>query len=109
MRLMLTAVSLIGVVMFSCGCSKSGAAPKSPTTVMTHKYRPQGDTVPHIDMTKIKSEELKKVYAHIDEHFDEHVERLQKWIRQPSISNSGEGIQQSAQLVKAFSDTLARH
>src|SRR5260370_21705678 len=106
MRLMLTAVSLIGIVMFSSGCSKSGAAPKRPTTVMTHKYRPQGDTVPHIDMTKIKSEELMKVYAHIDDHFDEHVERLQKWIRQPSISNSGEGIPESAEMVKGFFDEL---
>jgi acetylornithine deacetylase/succinyl-diaminopimelate desuccinylase-like protein len=74
--------------------------------VLTHKYRPNGDTVPKIDLAKIKSEELKKVYANIDDHFDEHVERLQKWIRQPSISNSGEGIQESAEMVKGFFDEL---
>jgi acetylornithine deacetylase/succinyl-diaminopimelate desuccinylase-like protein len=60
----------------------------------------------HIDLTKIRSEELKKVYQNIDDHFDEHVERLQKWVRQPSISNSGEGIQESAEMVKGFFDEL---
>jgi acetylornithine deacetylase/succinyl-diaminopimelate desuccinylase-like protein len=57
-------------------------------------------------MTKISSDELKKVYGYIDEHIDEHVENLQKWIRQPSISNSGEGIPESAEMVKGFFEQL---
>ncbi len=57
-------------------------------------------------MTKISSDELKKVYSYIDEHIDEHVENLQKWIRQPSISNSGEGIPESAEMVKGFFEQL---
>jgi acetylornithine deacetylase/succinyl-diaminopimelate desuccinylase-like protein len=89
------------------GCSTSTVTAKTGAAkTLTHKYRPNGDTVPKIDLSKIKSEELKKVYANIDEHFDEHVERLQKWIRQPSISNSGEGIQESAEMVKSFFDEL---
>ena len=36
----------------------------------------------------------------------QHVENLQKWIRQPSISNSGEGIPESAEMVKGFFDEL---
>src|SRR5271165_6933507 len=107
MRVILLTVSAIGAALFFTGCSTTKASPtdKSPVT-LTHKYRPNGDTVAKIDMSKIKSDELKKVYAHIDEHFDEHVERLQKWIRQPSISNSGEGIQESAEMVKGFFDEL---
>ena len=58
------------------------------------------------DMTKVSSDELKKVYAYIDEHIDDHVENLQKWIRQPSISNSGEGIPESAEMVKGFFEQL---
>ena len=54
----------------------------------------------------MKSEELKKIYAHIDEHIDEHVVNLQKWIQQPSISNSGEGIPESAEMVKGFFEEL---
>src|SRR5579859_5878458 len=107
MRLTLTALSAIGATLCSLGCSSTKANPSDKAaTPLTHKYRPNGDTVPKIDLTRIKSEELKKVYAHIDEHFDEHVERLQKWIRQPSISNSGEGIQESAEMVKGFFDEL---
>jgi acetylornithine deacetylase/succinyl-diaminopimelate desuccinylase-like protein len=108
MRLTLTVIcAMSAVVLLSTGCSTTKATAKDQAVkTLTHKYRPDGDTVPKIDLTKIKSEELKKVYAHIDEHFDEHVERLQKWIRQPSISNSGEGIQESAEMVKGFFDEL---
>ena len=53
-------------------------------------------------MSQVHSEELKKVFAYIDEHIDEHVGKLQKWIQQPSISNSGEGIPESAEMVKGF-------
>jgi acetylornithine deacetylase/succinyl-diaminopimelate desuccinylase-like protein len=107
MRLTVTTIFVIGGVAIFSGCSKSGATPRTETTkTLTHKYRPNGDTIPKIDLTKIRNEELKKVYANIDEHFDEHVERLQKWIRQPSISNSGEGIQESAEMVKGFFDEL---
>ena len=44
------------------------------------------------------SDELRRVYSYIDDHIDDHLEKLQQWIRQPSISNSGEGIPESAAL-----------
>jgi acetylornithine deacetylase/succinyl-diaminopimelate desuccinylase-like protein len=50
--------------------------------------------------------ELQKVFDYIDTHIDEHVENLQKWIQQPSISNSGEGIPESAEMVKGFFDKM---
>ena len=50
--------------------------------------------------------DLQKVFAHIDENIDQHVVNLQKWIQQPSISNSGEGIPESAEMVKGFFDEL---
>ena len=97
----------IGVIVLCVGCSRSGpTVSASQKKALTHVYRPEGDQTVHIDMSKIKNEELKKVYGYIDEHFDEHVERLQKWIRQPSISNSGEGIQETAEMVKGFFDEL---
>lgn len=49
------------------------------------------------------SDELKKVYKYIDDNFDAHVERLQEWVRIPSISNTVEGepgVWQSAQFLK---------
>ena len=50
--------------------------------------------------------DVQKVFAHIDENIDQHVVNLQKWIQQPSISNSGEGIPESAEMVKGFFDEL---
>jgi acetylornithine deacetylase/succinyl-diaminopimelate desuccinylase-like protein len=99
-------VCAIGAMMLSTACSDATKVAAKSSTPLTHNYRPDGDTTVQIDMAKIKSDELKKVYGNINEHFDEHVERLQKWIRQPSISNSGEGIQESAEMVKSFFDEL---
>ena len=68
--------------------------------------RPHGDTTPEIDMSKIYNEDLREVFAYIDENIDHHVINLQKWIQQPSISNTGEGIQESAYMVEGFFDQL---
>ena len=51
-------------------------------------------------------DELKKIYDFIDANVDEHVGNLQRWIQQPSISNSGEGIPESAQMVQGFFEQL---
>ncbi len=107
MRLVFVSFAVLGVLIVSTGCAKKASSSVAVgSTGTTHKYRPEGDTKVHIDLSKIKSEELKKVYSYIDDHFDEHVDRLQKWIRQPSISNSGEGIPESAEMVKGFFDEL---
>jgi acetylornithine deacetylase/succinyl-diaminopimelate desuccinylase-like protein len=68
--------------------------------------RPLGDTEISIDMSRIKSPDLARIFRYIDAHIDEHVQNLQKWIQQPSISNTGEGIQESAQMVKGYFDQL---
>jgi acetylornithine deacetylase/succinyl-diaminopimelate desuccinylase-like protein len=68
--------------------------------------RPQGDTEISIDMSQVKNPDLAKVFTYIDTHIDEHVRNLQKWIQQPSVSNTGEGIQESAQMVKGYFDQL---
>lgn len=68
--------------------------------------RSVADETVEIDMSQIHSDELKEIYAYIDENIDDHVLNLQKWIQQPSISNTGEGIQESAYMVKGFFDQL---
>ena len=109
MRVKWTLVMAALVVLAgSTGCSKS-EAPSSQQAANTEQpklgIRPEGDETVHPDMTKIPPN-LAKVFTYIDGHIDEHVERLQKWIRQPSISNSGEGIPESAEMVKGFFDQL---
>ena len=92
MRLM-WAPLLTAVMAVAAGCSKSSVAPVAAPAAAKPSLgiRPLGDETVKIDMTQIYSEDLKKVYAHMDEHIDEHVVNLQKWIQQPSISNTGEG------------------
>ena len=103
---------LVALVMLvsATGCSREPSTPASaaapPAAAPKLGIRPNGDTEIQPDLSKIQSEELKKVFAYIDEHVDDHVAHLQKWIRQPSISNSGEGIPESAEMVKGFFDQL---
>ena len=52
------------------------------------------------------SQELQKIYAHIDENVEEHVAKLQEWIRQPSVSNTGEGIWDCAELTRRYFEEI---
>ncbi len=40
-----------------------------------------------------------KVFAYIDQHFPEHVQKLQEFVRQPSVSPENKGIRECAQFV----------
>jgi acetylornithine deacetylase/succinyl-diaminopimelate desuccinylase-like protein len=99
----------LGLTVLAIGCSKNTPATPAPATTQAAEklgIRPNGDTEIQPDLSKVKSDDLKKVYAYIDQHIDEHVVNLQKWIRQPSISNSGEGIPETAEMVKGFFEQL---
>src|SRR5688572_9383888 len=102
-RVLITLCALVA----AAGCNQSSAPPPAPAAPAAAKLgiRPAGDTEIQPDMSQVPPD-LQKVYAHIDENIDAHVENLQKWIRQPSISNSGEGIPESAEMVKGFFDEL---
>jgi acetylornithine deacetylase/succinyl-diaminopimelate desuccinylase-like protein len=106
MRWSLTALAF---VVATIGCSRGSSTTTAVAAAPAPQklgIRPNGDTEIQPDLGKIESEDLKKVFAYIDEHIDDHVVNLQKWIRQPSISNSGEGIPESAEMVKGFFEQL---
>ena len=90
-------VRWIPVVMsaatLSAGCSQGSAQKQSAAPASTSAsapaaaprkaklgIRPAGDETIKPDLSKV-SDELKKVYGYIDEHIDDHVENLQKWVR----------------------------
>src|ERR1700761_1369428 len=102
-RMMAATCLVLGVA----GCSKSAPPPQEVGSAPKAKLgiRPQGDETIHPDVSKLPAD-LQKTFDYIDAHIDDHVELLQKWIRQPSISNSGEGIPESAEMVKGFYDQL---
>ncbi len=95
----------------SVGCAGENAVEEVPTGAApaaeqpTLGLRPQGDTEIQPDMSKV-SPELKEVFDNIDANFDQHVMNLQRWIQQPSISNTGEGIPESAAMVRGFWEEL---
>ena len=103
MRSMAVAVTSVCLFASLVAChSKPAAAPASGTTPKLG-IRPHGDETIQFDPAKV-SPEAKKAFDYIDAHIDEHVANLQTWIHQPSISNSGEGIAESAEMVKGFFD-----
>jgi acetylornithine deacetylase/succinyl-diaminopimelate desuccinylase-like protein len=99
---------LVGSLLTVSGCSQKSeqtvaAAPATPKIGI----RPFGTGEPDFkpDYSKLPPD-LQKVFTHIDTNIDEHAQNIQKWIRQPSISNSGEGIPESAEMVKGFFEKL---
>jgi acetylornithine deacetylase/succinyl-diaminopimelate desuccinylase-like protein len=42
-----------------------------------------------------------KIHGHIEDHFDQHLERVKAFVRQPSISADGTGMAEMAELVAA--------
>ena len=105
-------VAIVCLAALVAGCSTQPSASQSPvaaarpaTTAPKLGIRPAGDTEITPDLTRVPPD-LKSVYDYVDAHIDEHVANLQKWVRQPSISNSGEGIPESADMVKGYFEQL---
>jgi hypothetical protein len=98
----------VAAALAGCGKTPDAEAPKAAAAEAKPKLgiRPYGDETVKIDMAQVHNEDLKKVFEYIDTNIDDHVVNLQKWIQQPSISNTGEGMQESAEMVKGFFDQL---
>jgi acetylornithine deacetylase/succinyl-diaminopimelate desuccinylase-like protein len=98
----------LSLALVACGKGSEGgnATAAKETTAPKLGIRPNGDTTLTVNKAMIHNADMPKIYDYIDGHIDEHVVNLQKWIQQPSISNTGEGIQESAEMVKGFFDQL---
>ena len=94
---------LSGLGLLACGAPEMEDQMAPATEALG--VRAAGDTEISPDLAQVP-EELQQVFQHIDDNVDEHVMNLRRWIQQPSISNSGEGIPESAQMVKGFFDQL---
>ncbi len=100
-------LTVLCALVLAAGCAQENGSSEAPPAEATAAarpslgLRPQGDTELAIDMTGV-SDDLKQVFDYIDENFDDDVMRLQRWVQQPSISNTGEGIPESAQMVRGF-------
>ena len=96
----------IAFAAWAAGCGGGAEMGADPVPLSEELgIRADGDTELSPDLSRVP-EELQQVFDHIDSNIDDHVLNLRRWIQQPSISNSGEGIQESAQMVKGFFDQL---
>jgi acetylornithine deacetylase/succinyl-diaminopimelate desuccinylase-like protein len=50
--------------------------------------------------------DLTKVYARIDNDIDRHIKQIQGFIRQPTISNTGEGMKEGAEYLREVYEKL---
>ncbi len=102
------AVTAFALAATLAGCNqKKPATPAATSETPKLGIKPFGSDDPNFkpDYSKLQPD-MAKVFQYIDDHIDEHVENLQKWMRQPSISNSGEGIPETAEMVKGFYDKM---
>jgi len=51
---------------------------------------------------RAESSELNPIYAQIEKHHDEAVQRLQEWIKQPSIAAENRGVNEGCDLTMRF-------
>ncbi|MBN2179772.1 MAG: hypothetical protein JW743_10135 [Deltaproteobacteria bacterium] len=50
--------------------------------------------------------ELHAVYRAIDDNFPEHLERCQTFLRQKSLSMTGERIRETAEMVRSYTEAI---
>lgn len=105
MKTRAASLCLLTLTLTAMTACKKSATGTVKTAQLTHLWNPNGPDGKGPDTSKVPAE-VKQVFDYIDQHYDQHVENLQNWIKQPSISNSGEGIPESAEMVKGFFDKL---
>ena len=46
----------------------------------------------------------KETHNHIEQNIPQHIETIQEFIKQPSISQTGEGIKEASEMVQKISN-----
>ena len=110
MRVQLRSLFVVAAAAALTACSQAEEAPAptaAATTTPALNIRPFGTTDQNFkpDYSSLDPA-VAKTFEHIDANVDFHVEEFRKWLQQPSISNSGEGIPESAEMVRGFFDEL---
>jgi acetylornithine deacetylase/succinyl-diaminopimelate desuccinylase-like protein len=107
-RLRSLCAAAAAAALTACSQAESPQAPPpAATTKPSLGIKPFGTADPNFtpDYSSLDPA-IAKTFEHIDQNVDFHVEEFRKWLQQPSISNSGEGIPESAEMVKGFFDEL---
>jgi acetylornithine deacetylase/succinyl-diaminopimelate desuccinylase-like protein len=89
--------ALVASIAFACAPARedSPATTRRPTWNLTLSDTFRASSVP------VHSGEHSATYAHIDRNLDGHLQNLQRWVRQRSVSAQNDGIQEMARLVQS--------
>lgn len=77
-------IAILALLICAIGCSR-------PPKTLEHERAPT---------------ELQEIYNYIDAQVEQHLADLQNWVKQPGISRTGEGVRESAEMVKGFFQRL---
>ena len=50
----------------------------------------------------LKLEQIEKIHKHIDDNLDSHIKNLRSLLRQPSVSQTGEGMEEIGEMLKEW-------
>jgi len=94
--------SLLGLSLLLTSCGGVGSSEPDRSLPSRPSERAVFETDDAFDAQEIPAYEGAHdgIYAHIDANLDRHVEELQRWIRQPSVSAQNVGIQDMATLLR---------
>ena len=98
-------VTVLTLLHLAAACAPTSSAPPTPS-VDAWSVRPS--TAEKFDPKSIPAYtgSHPEVYAYIEQHQDEHLEQLRRWVRQPSVSAQNIGIAQMAEMVRGDLEKL---
>ncbi len=90
----------VGVGTAALGATGTRQGPERPRFRLTTNERFDAANVPAY------RRQHPAVYRYIDRNIDGHLDALRRWIRQPSVSAQGTGIEEMAEMVRADLEAL---
>jgi acetylornithine deacetylase/succinyl-diaminopimelate desuccinylase-like protein len=98
-KLMRLGPALLSMAILICACSEV-----SPSEQLCKPTRPQFEITANetFDAASVPAYggNHEAVYGYIDGHLEEHLENIQRWLRQPSISAQNVGVQEMAEMLR---------
>ena len=97
MRILILLASLLLVT----ACEKTEpSAPAETSAVSRPTFSLATDEAYDFEKIPVYIETHQAVYDHVDANLDDHLAKIQRWLRQPSISAQNIGIQEMAELLR---------
>jgi|GEM_PF-6181649 len=103
-------LGILGTAIMLASCGPAPEAPATPATPEITRPTFELATSEAYDLGAIQAYpgQHSAVYDYIDANLPDHLAALQRWLRQPSISAQDVGIDEMAELLRAYLEELQR-